>query len=84
MDAIKTQIKQFILNEFLPGEAEANLRDDFPLREGGILDSLGLLRVITFVEAGFNIEVGPLDAGDNNFGTVERIAAFVDSKVRSL
>ncbi|NOT56341.1 MAG: acyl carrier protein [Deltaproteobacteria bacterium] len=81
MDVIRTQIRQFILDEFLPGETEGNLQDHMSLRESGILDSLGLLQVITFVESRFNIEVGPLDAGDTNFGTIDRVVHFVAARL---
>lgn len=83
MEHIKTQIREFILNEFLPGEAAGNLANDILLRESAILDSLGLLKMITFVESSFSIEVGPLDAGDANFGTIDRIATFVDNQLRA-
>ena len=83
MEQIRTQIRNFILNEFLPGEAAGNLPNDIPLRESAILDSLGLLKMITFIESSFSIEIGPLDAGDTNFGTINRIATFVDSQLRA-
>lgn len=83
MEQIRTQIREFILNEFLPGESAGNLPNDISLRESAILDSLGLLKMITFVESSFNIEVGPLDAGDANFGTIDRIAAFVDKQIHA-
>ena len=40
-DAIKGPIKDFIMNEFLPGEDPNELTDSTPLISGGILDSLG-------------------------------------------
>ena len=83
MEQIKTQIREFILNEFLPGEIVGNLSDDIPLRESAILDSLGLLKVITFIESNFGIEIGPLDAGDANFGTIDRITEFVNKQLHA-
>lgn len=83
MEQIRTRIREFILNEFLPGEIAGNLSDDIPLRESAIVDSLGLLKVITFIESSFGIEVGPLDAGDANFGTIDRITKFVDKQLQN-
>ncbi|MCL4522493.1 MAG: acyl carrier protein [Acidobacteria bacterium] len=74
------KIRAFILAEFLPGESPANLRDDTPLRTSGILDSLATLRVVSFVEEQFGIEVEAHEAGVENFDRIADISAFIDRK----
>lgn len=74
------KIRAFILSEFLPGESAANLRDDTPLRTSGILDSLATLRVVSFVEEQFGIEVEAHEAGVENFDRIADISAFIDRK----
>jgi len=49
-EAIKATVKNFILNEFLPGEDPAALTDTTALVTTGILDSIAVLKVVTFLE----------------------------------
>jgi len=79
MDEIKQQVRQF-LSELLPPEKFSNLRDDTPLRTSGILDSMGLLRLVSLVEEKFGIEVSAYEAGIENFDRIDYIAAFVQRK----
>lgn len=77
MDEIRSRVRAFIVNEFLQGEHSPELRDDTPLRASGVVDSLGTLRLISFVEEAFAFEVDPHDATADNFGTIGAIVAYV-------
>lgn len=79
-DQIKEEIRQYILTEFLPGEKPANLRDDTALRTSGIIDSVGLLRMIDYIEERYKIQVEAHEAGVENFDRIEDIAAFIQRK----
>ena len=74
------EIRRYILTEFLPGESDANLRDDTPLRTGGVLDSMATLKLVAFVEQTYGIEVDAHEAGIDNFDCIRDIAAFVARK----
>ena len=80
MDNVKEELRQYILSEFLPGEKPSNLKDDTPLRTSGILDSMATLRLVSFVEDRFGIEVQAHEASIDNFDSIDAIAAFVGSK----
>ncbi len=80
MDSIREEVCQYILTEFLPGENASNLHGDTPLRTSGIIDSLGMLRMVDFIEKRFGIEVEAHEASVQNFDTVEDIAAFIGTK----
>ena len=58
-DSVKAQIKEFILNEFLPGEPADSLTTDVMLISDGILDSMATLRLVSFIEETFNVAVPP-------------------------
>ena len=79
-DEIKNTIKTFILTEYLPGEDPAALTDDTPLMTTGILDSIAVLKVVTFLENKFGIIVEPHEAVVENLNTLSDIARFVGSK----
>jgi acyl carrier protein len=72
-------IREYIQTELIMSR-DASLRDDTPLW-GGVLDSVGLMQLITFIEERFEIEVGDDELTSSHFGTVGGIAALVDAKV---
>jgi acyl carrier protein len=74
--SIKDQIRDHILRVYLPGEDASNLLDDTPLKSSGILDSVSTLKLVTFVEETWKIEVSPHEAS-SDFDRIEDIAALV-------
>jgi acyl carrier protein len=77
---IKTTVKAFILNEYLPGEDPAALTDTTPLMTTGILDSIAVLKVVTFLENQFGITIGPREAVVENMNTISDITRLVKAK----
>ena len=59
MDEKRDTIKNYILQEFLPGEDPDELTDSTPLISSGILDSLATLRLVSFLEEEYQIEIQP-------------------------
>lgn len=80
---IRDQIRAYILSEVLPGARPEELRDDMSLRSSGVLDSMATLRLISFVEQEFGIEVEAHEAGIENFEFIDTIAEFVETKQRA-
>ena len=80
MEATKIQIKEYILNEFLPGENPDELTDTTPLITGGILDSLAVLKLVAYLEETFGIEIQPHETGVDYLNTVPEIAQLVQAK----
>jgi acyl carrier protein len=52
-----------------------------PLFSDGTIDSVGLIALIGFIERTCGIEVGPADVTLDNFDTIERMLAYVATKV---
>jgi acyl carrier protein len=77
---IKTAAKDFILEQFLPGENPENLTDSTELITGGILDSLATLKLVAFLEESYGISIAPSDLVADNLNSITRIANFVQSK----
>ena len=78
MDETTAKIKQFIVDEFMPDVPVEDLDDDFDLLTGGVVDSLGLLKVVAWLEDEFDIRVDDSELGPDSFRTVAAIKAFVD------
>ncbi|SDI44339.1 Acyl carrier protein [Actinokineospora alba] len=72
-------IKAFIIEEFLPDVAAASLQVDYDLLAGGVIDSLGLLKLIAWVEDRFSVPIGDEDLDPDNFRSVSAIDRFVDT-----
>jgi len=79
-ETIKATVKNFILNEFLPGEDPAALTDTTALVTTGILDSIAVLKAVTFLETQFGITIEPHEAVVENLNTLSDIARLVISK----
>jgi acyl carrier protein len=79
-DTTKQQIKQFILDEFLPGEDPAELQDYTPLISGGILDSIATLKLVMYLEETFKISLEAHEADRENLDNLVDITALVQSK----
>jgi acyl carrier protein len=77
---IQSTIKTFILNEYLPGEDPAALTDVTPLMTTGILDSIAVLKVVTFLENEFGITIEPHEAVVDNLNTLSDMVRLVMSK----
>jgi acyl carrier protein len=82
MDDVKQTIKQYILQEFLPGEDPANLTDSVDLVHQGIIDSLATLKLVGFLEQHFGIELQADDANPENLKTLPDIAALVERRLK--
>jgi len=77
---IKSAVKKFILNEYLPGEDPAALTGTTPLVTTGILDSIAVLKVVSFLENQFDILIQPHEAVVENLNTLSDIERFVAAK----
>lgn len=77
---IKTTVKSYILQEFLPGEDPDQLTDTTPLVTGGILDSIATLKLVSFLEEQFKIELAPHETDADHLNTIADIATLVGSR----
>lgn len=77
---IEDKVKSFILKEYLPGEDPGALTATTALMTTGILDSIAVLKLITFLENEFGITIEPHEAIVDNLNTVSDIAHLVLAK----
>ena len=81
MDQTIKIVKTFILKEFLPGENPDELTDSTPLITGGIIDSIATLKLVSFLEEEFNIELQAHEVGVDHINTIEDIVKLIQSKM---
>ncbi len=82
MNDTRDTVKAYILNEFLPGEDPAALTPTTPLITGGILDSIATLKLVSFLEETFRIELEPHEVDADNLDTLDAIRRLVTAKVQ--
>ncbi len=77
----REQLRKFLATNFLLSDAEFPYGDDASLIEEGVVDSTGVLELITFLEESFGVTVADSEAVPRNLDTVACILAFVEHKV---
>jgi acyl carrier protein len=80
MEDVREIVKQYVLQELLPGEDPANLTDSVHLIRDGILDSLATLKLVSFLEERFKIQLAAHEANPANLDSLSDIAALVERK----
>ena len=79
----KEKLRRFILENFLFTDDESELNDDDSFMENQIIDSTGILEIITFLEERFKVSFEDEELTGDNFDTIERIRTFLLSKLSS-
>ncbi len=80
MTNVMETVRDYVLREFLPGEAPSTVTPQTPLISGGIIDSIDAVKLIVFLESEFGIEVQAFDADLEHLDTLEAIERFVAAK----
>ena len=78
----KESIREFILEKF-PLARTRGLDDSTALLEEGVLDSLGILELVDFLQDDLGVPVEDDDLVPENFGSVQAIADFARSKLET-
>jgi acyl carrier protein len=81
MQTIEQEIRQFIIDNFLFGELEAKLFNDDSLLDRGIIDSTGVLELVTFLEDKYGMKIQDDELVPKNLDSVNGLVQFVNRKV---
>ena len=79
---IKMAIRHYITTHFPLAGRQTSVADSESLFASGIVDSLGVLDLVTFIEDAFGVIVADEDLLADNFETIDQVAAFVQAKQR--
>ena len=80
MDSNYAKIIGYIQSNLLTGKGEIKLSPEDDLLGSGLLDSMGVMRLVGFVEETFNIKIPPEDIVIENFMDVKAITNYVESQ----
>ena len=76
---LRDQIRAFI-QELASTKGITSFTDRESLLENGVIDSLGIFRVVSFLEDTFRVRVGDMEINGENLKNVETIEQLVLSK----
>jgi acyl carrier protein len=77
---VKDQVRQFVNEELAAAKGIASVRDDESLIDNGVVDSLGIFRLVTFLEENFGVKIGDEEISAENLQSVNMIEQLVLSK----
>ena len=75
---MKDALKDYISEDVLDDDTSLGYDDD--LLTTGLLDSIGVMRLIAFIEETFGIQVPPEDVTIDRFRSVSAIAEYLDTR----
>ncbi len=80
---LKAEIRKYIIDNFLYGQDDNTLGDDVSFLENGIIDSTGVLELVSFVQETYGIRVHDDELIPNNFDSLSKLEAFILKKQES-
>jgi acyl carrier protein len=83
LDETTVRIHKWV-NHAFPAAAQRGVGVADSLLDGGIIDSMGVLEVVQFLEDEFGIAVTDDEMVDDHFDSIQTIARYVESKNRDI
>jgi len=78
MNEFKARIKEFIMTEVNPDRNLVEIDDDEPLVDSEIIDSLGILKIMAFLDEEFGIDLSAEQIKLENFKNVTSICSLIE------
>ncbi len=78
---IRTEVREFVARQYLPDASVETVTDTMPLITSGIIDSIGMLGLVDFIESRYAIEFMPREIDVHALDTVERIESLIRAKL---
>ncbi len=77
--AMRTRVRAFVMERF-PGAAARRMTDDDSLIDSGVIDSLGVLDLATFIEREFGVQLADDELTAENFDSIATLSRFLAAK----
>jgi len=74
------QVTEFIEQNFVYDQ-EMNLNKDESLLDSGLVDSTGILEVVSFLEQNYNVSVEDDEMVPDNLDSITKISNFINRKI---
>jgi acyl carrier protein len=77
---MKQELRRFIADNFMFGMEDVQLSDEDSLVEKGLIDSTGILELVSFLEEKYGIDIDDTELVPENFDNINALVRFLDSK----
>jgi acyl carrier protein len=77
---LKQDIKTYLIENFYYGQDDNTLTDDISFLENGIIDSTGVLELVSFIQEKYGITVSDEEILPDNFDSINKLAGFIMHK----
>lgn len=74
---VQDNLTEFVANELLHDSAVASIQPDDDLLSSQLVDSLGVMRIIAFLEERYQVRIPPADVTIENFIDIRTISAYL-------
>jgi acyl carrier protein len=78
---IKAEVRQFIAENVFLGVHQTTIEDTTPLVTGGLIDSIGMVGLVAFLEKHFAVEFMPREIDAHSMDSLERIEGLIRKKL---
>jgi acyl carrier protein len=79
--SVENDVRDHLIEQHRWRGRREELTDDYPLIEGGVVDSMGIFQLVSMIESRYGVEVDDEELVRDNFETLRAIARLVGSKV---
>ena len=80
LSTVKEQIREFVRENLANVKGVTTFTDQESLTESGVIDSLGIFRLVSFLEDAFGVRLGDEEITAENLKSIDVIEQFVVSK----
>lgn len=77
---LRDQIRNFIVENFLFGDTSRLTSDDQSLLDTGIIDSVGVMELVSYLEGDHELQIQDEDLMPENLDSIANLAAFIRRK----
>ena len=81
MTTLQTEIRRFVVDNFMFGQNDEKLGNSDSFLESGIIDSTGVLELIAFLESTYAVSIADEELIPANLDSVDRVSSFVERKL---
>jgi acyl carrier protein len=79
----EAQLRKYILQNFMYTDDESRLTREMSLIDNGVIDSTGVLELVSFIEESFGVKVEDTELVPDNFDSVTRLLNYIERKQKA-
>lgn len=77
---VRQQVRDFVVENFLFGQADERLLDNSSLLEDGFIDSTGVMELALYMSENFGFEPSAEELLPDNFDSINNLTAYIVRK----